>query len=252
MTNFVEIIELTNKNQGSVMALLTLVYVLTTIGLAVIGLYSVRLTRRQLTLAVELERNRTRPFILFDLINRPPWVLAVIKNGGQTAAFQVKFNLSPELKIVLGGQTMVPREEREIDITFIKQGISVMPPGREIETLIGTWSRVEDRYPNLRFEGKITYKDTQGREYNEPALLDLSFQKGLLHRETKDLEDVAKHLEEISKEIHHIGTGFHKPLVRTISEDQHRREDEDFVKQAEQHLEQQKRQDAASVKKGVI
>jgi hypothetical protein len=250
MTNFVQLVELTNRNQGSVMAVLTLVYVLTTIGLALIALRSVHLTGRQLTLAVELERNRTRPFILLDLVNRPPWVLAVVKNIGQTAGLEVKFKLSPELKILLGGKNMVPREERELDIPFITQGIAVMPPGREIETLIGTWSRVESRHPNLHFEGIVSYKDTQGREYSEPALLDLNSLKGLLHRGAKDIGDVAKQLEEISKELHHIGTGYHKPLIRTLSEDQYRREEEEAIEQALQHHEGQKQPDSGAENKG--
>jgi hypothetical protein len=56
-----ELINWTNQNQGLVMAGLTFVYVVATLWLVWLG-------RRQLQLSTELERSRTRPFVLFDLV----------------------------------------------------------------------------------------------------------------------------------------------------------------------------------------
>jgi hypothetical protein len=61
------------------MALLTLVYVAATVWL-------VLLSRRQLDLAADLERNRIRAFLIFDLVTENHCVFACISNVGQTAA----------------------------------------------------------------------------------------------------------------------------------------------------------------------
>src|SRR5437762_51934 len=72
-----------NRNAGFLSALLTLVYVIATLGL-------VFLACLQLRAAFKLERSRTRPVIILDLVTEHMFVHATIKNFGQTMAHDVK------------------------------------------------------------------------------------------------------------------------------------------------------------------
>ena len=235
--NWSEMIKWCNENQGFAIVLLTTMYVSLTATLAIVGFRANALGRRQLEQAVELEQSRTRPFVLLELVTQVPFVEAIVRNVGQTAARDVKFDLKPELKVLLGGKGMHPKEERELDVPFISQGIAILPPQREITALIGIWSRVESRYQSLHFEGTVSYSDTQGKSYSDPVILDLNPLKGLLHRGTKDIGDAVKQLEEISKTLQGLATGFNNPLVRTIAEHEFRKEQEESFEQASRELE---------------
>jgi hypothetical protein len=224
-----QIIQWSNTNQGFVSACLTLAYVLATIWL-------VLLARHQLSHATQLERSRTRPFVLFDLILDHHFVFAQITNTGQRPARDVRVSILPRLQCVLGGEGQHPPQERAIDIAFIERGVAMLAPGRTITAMAGFWARFHAAYPTLRFEGAVEYNDGAGHSYSEPFIVDLSAHEGVLYRGTKDIEDVAKGLEAIARTLDHIASGFKKPIVRTMTEEQYRAEEEAFIAQAEQAL----------------
>jgi hypothetical protein len=219
-----------NTNQGFLVACLTFVYVVAT-------LWLVWLARRQLGQTIELERARTRPVVVFDAhVERHSFVARVV-NCGQTVARDVKITVKPHLQYVYGGEDSVPRDERTKPIPFVERGIPMLAPGRSIEALIGFSKRVRSAYPDMRFEGTVAYLDAQGNEYSEPFTVDLAAIQALAYRVTKDIEDVAKQLEEIARTLNHVATGFRKPLVRVISEEQHIRQEEELFRDAERSLE---------------
>ncbi len=226
-----QVINWTNANQGFIMALLTLVYVAATLW---IGL----LARRQLRLATDLERSRTRPFIIFDLVVEHHCVFATVKNTGQTPAQNVRITVTPNVQSLLGGENVHPSEERATDIAFIARGVAMLAPQREIRALMAFWPRVKSAHPELRFEGTVSYQGTDGTKYSELFVADLSVHEGLRYRGTKDIEDVAKHLEAIARTFDHVASGFHQPLVRTITEEEHQAQIRAFVEQASQPNEQ--------------
>jgi hypothetical protein len=233
-----DVIKWCNENQGFVMVLLTTMYVLLTATLAIVGFRANALGRRQLNQAVEMEKGRIRPMVVCQLSQDPPVVEAIVRNYGQTAARDICFDIKPEVMILGGGKGAFPKEETERNVPFMKDGIAILPAQGEIKSWIGVWSRVESRYPALNFQGTISYQDLAGNQYSEPVVLDLNSEKGLLRRERKDIEDVAKQLEEIAKTLGHLSTGFHQPLVRTIDETEYRKEQERQFEEARQQLEQ--------------
>jgi hypothetical protein len=224
-----QIIQWCNTNQGFLSGCLTFVYVLATICL-------VWLASRQLAHATELERGRTRPFVIFDLVLDHHFVFAQVTNSGQRPARDVRISIKPRLQCVLGGEGQVPPQERALDIAFIERGVAMLAPGRTISALGGFWARFHSAYPSLRFEGEVSYNDGEGHRYTEPFVADLSAHEGLLYRGTKDIEDVAKQLEGIARTLDHISSGFRKPLVRTITEDQYRAEEQASIEEAQQAL----------------
>ena len=212
------------------MALLTLVYVAST-------LWLVALARWQLRQAAILERSRVRPFVILELVLDPPIILVSVKNIGQTPAFDVKFNVSPNIETLHGGKGMYPSIERVAPMSFIANGIAMLPPQREISGMVGTWVRVKEVHPALRFGGFASYKGPDGVSYSDPFIADLSIYEDLLRPASKDIHDVAKELEEISTTLRRISDNVREPLVRTIPEAEFQARQREFVEQARRSIE---------------
>ena len=223
------IIQWCNANQGFLSGCLSLAYVVATIWL-------VSLARKQLANAAELERSRTRPFVTFELILDPPYVMVHITNSGQRSAKDLRITISPRLQCVLGGEGSVPAEERTLDIAFIERGVAMLSPGRTITAIAGPWRRFRSAYPELRFEGKLSYQDDAGYPYVENFIIDLSAYKDVLYRQTSGIADVAKQLEAIGRTLNQFATGYTKPLIRTMTEEQYRAEENAFIEEAEKGL----------------
>lgn len=214
-----------DANQGFLSACLTFVYVVATIWL-------VRLSQRQLRLATDLERSRTRPFVVFDMYFDHFFLHARVVNLGQTAAMDVVIEISPKLQYVFGGEGQIPQDERVNVIPFIERGIPMLAPNREMKALVGFSKRVHQAYPEMRFEGEISYRGRDGQSYRETFVVDVATMEALAYRQVKDVEDVAKQLEEISRTLSHLASGFSKPLVRTITEKEYIGQEEAFLAEA--------------------
>jgi len=117
-----------NKNQGFVMAILTVVYVVTTIIIALLTLKATRLSRKNLDMTLELEKNRLRPYVLFNISSSIAQknTFASIKNLGLTAAYNIKVSIKPKLAQF--------GEERESSLT--SRNILFFPPGEEVADVI--------------------------------------------------------------------------------------------------------------------
>jgi hypothetical protein len=196
-----------------------------------------------------LERGRTRPFVVFDLITEDGFVHAQIANIGQTTARGIKISVTPQIKGLWGGPNAFPPEKIVSDIAFIENGVAMMPPGRKIKGLVAHLRQFAEHYKELRFEGMICYTDSQGAPYTDPIVFDLTAEKGLCHIGKKDINDVAKYLEELSKTLADIAIGYRKPLIRTITEEdyqeQQERREQDMMKQIE-GLQKKNAQDAGA------
>lgn len=214
-----------NANQGFLSACLTFVYVVATIWL-------VRLSHRQLRLAIELERSRTRPFVVFDMFFDHYFLHARVVNLGQTAAMDVVIEVSPKLEYVFGGEGQIPHDERIKVIPFIERGIPMLAPNRELKALVGFSKRVHQAYPDMKFEGTVSYRGRDGQSYREPFVIDVAAMEALAYRQVRDVEDVAKQLEEISRTLSHLASGFSKPIVRTITEKEYTEQEEAFIAEA--------------------
>lgn len=221
-----DIITWANANQGFIMTLLTFVYVIATIRL-------VRLAQRQAQTAVELERSRTRPVILFDLVIKRNFVFAAVKNCGLSPAKDVHIIVTPNIEYI--GSSSNPDSSvhsygvKSKEIPFIVKGVAMMPPQGEISALVGFFGFVRDAHPELRFEGKVSYCSTDGISYSEPFIVDLSARDGALSIATKDIHDVAQQLESIAKSLDRISSELREPLIRTMTEEQYQAKEQALI-----------------------
>src|SRR5437016_5807108 len=110
-----DLVQLCDQHAGFVSAILTGVYVLATFGLVLLGY-------RQLRLAFQLERSRTQPSVVIDLITAHAHVHVTLKNLGQTAAYDIQVIGNPEIRALHGGQNTFPSQERDEPIPFLRDG----------------------------------------------------------------------------------------------------------------------------------
>ena len=193
-----------NVNQGFVMALLTLIYVVATMVL-------VYITHRS-------ARNQTRPVVAFDLILEKALVYLQVRNVGLTMARRIRFDVSPSLKTCLGGNRMSPSEKTQKPIRLLSDGIPMIAPAGEIRTFLGMFETFKEFYPDLRFWGNVKYVDSANREYKDPIEVDLSPYVELIPVKPKGLNEIAQKVEEIKREIQNIGNNI-RPLRVMIQDE---------------------------------
>lgn len=154
-----------NANQGFVMALLTLVYVVATVFMAGLMVRSNRLTRRQ------LDEQRSRPAVIFNILSRGSSFYAVLKNHGPTPAYAVSVSCAPPLVSHLGGKDM--------ETALTAHPVSFLPPQQELADFIDFSPEFCRRYPEPIFTGKVQYKDSSDNLYTQDFRIDLTVLENL-------------------------------------------------------------------------
>ena len=187
-------IEWLNCNQGFTMGLLTMVYVAATICMAMLMLRSNTLSSESLRLAVELDENRSRPYLVFDIQSRDRMIYAVLKNIGLTPAYGAEVEISPQLSRLVAGKQMPS--------SLIGNKVHLIEPNREMKDVITGAPDFFVAYPNPVFSGTVCYRDSLGNTYSESFEIDLDFQKNVLTASQRtELERIREVLEQISESL---------------------------------------------------
>ncbi|CAM3130117.1 hypothetical protein [Rariglobus hedericola] len=205
-------IEWLNDNAGAVMALLTLVYVAATIALVV-------LANRQIASALTMERSRLRANLTWTVTIEQFSLFIKLANTGQTPATNIKISLDQNLKSVFGGKGEFPATKREVPIHFIEKGIQSLPASGSVDALVGFWERVEEAYPELIWTGSMSFTDVWGKQHTNPIILDATPYRDRITITKNGMHEIHTVLEKIERTLNHISTGYSKPLIRTIKEE---------------------------------
>jgi len=200
------VFEYLNDNQGAVMALLTAVYVVAAVVTTWIVRRSNRLVRESNDLArqaleqnLRLERERSRPYVIFDFIIKSTCLHAVLQNIGKTPAVNVRVALDKPVKR-LGPEEAIP---------FTRHPIAFMAPGRTVMDFINVAHQFFKDHESPIFTVSIEYEDTSGTSFSEKVVVELEHQKGLSHivpknhmqEAAKELKTIAKHLQELRRSM---------------------------------------------------
>lgn len=228
-----------NQNQGFVSAVLTFIYVVSTIGLVLFARRSNALAQKNIETLTRLEEERLRPYVLLEIFFEMPWVCIKASNQGQTVAHDLSFEITPPLKVVLGGENSIPKDKTEKTIGFVQHGVKTLAPSQVISSLVGTLARVKEGCPALLFDARITYADARGKKYSDHCVLDLRYMSDAVYVSKKTVHDVAKELEGIKQQVNHIATGFSKPFVITQDAKDYQADLEALVRQAEERRAQE-------------
>jgi hypothetical protein len=188
-----KVLKFLNDNQGAVMTFLTALYVITTLGVVWLMMKANKLARKSFEKAIESERRRSRPYVVFNIITSTNHdTYAAIKNYGLNSAFYIKVSIEPKLIYNEGiGDT---------GVALTSQKIPFLPPGEEITELIDQSATFFERYKGRQsFQGSIEYQDSPESDavcYKEEFLIDLSFRKKRSLLPEKLLADEVRELNE--------------------------------------------------------
>jgi len=239
--NMEAIIKWCNDNQGFIMAGLTCVYVLATIGIALLGARANSISQKNVATLTELEQERMRPVVDVSLESDSLYLSLKVSNHGQTPAYNLLITTTPRFQFLLGDAS-ISKDGSEKQIGVIEHGIGSLGVGVSVSNLIGSFARVREVYPEMRFTGSASYRASTGKTYETPIDLDVRYLENSCHINRKTIHDVANELERIQREINHLTTGFRKPHVITEDIEHKRVADEAFIAEINKKAKAQKKQ----------
>jgi hypothetical protein len=120
-------------------------------------------------------------------------VEAKIKNIGATAAYDIKIDLSPKIT--------TDDRLRNGELSLTTSTIAFLPPQREIEEFVESFWQLLQRYPELKFGGKIRYRNAAQQWYEEEIHIDLSVHKARLQVAKKEIADEITKANDVLKDI---------------------------------------------------
>jgi hypothetical protein len=198
-------VEWLNQNQGFIMALLTFGNVLITVFLAYIAWKTSKISieakeissqakeisEKHLKLMADLEKQRSRPYVLFNLYNESGKTFATIKNYGLTSANDIRIFVEPKLtRASLGDESILT-----------SQTSFFLPPNFEIKDNMGLSPDFYQNFEEAKFSGKVNYKDSFGNEYENDFYIDLDVLRRRIFTKEVSTKEIVEELNQINQNL---------------------------------------------------
>ena len=197
---------------SGVVALSTVVYAFLTWSLSTENI-KMRKAHTDPNVSVYLEQNRASIHFL-DLI---------VKNIGSGPAYDVTFKVLEEFDI--------PKGKKLSQIDFMQAGIHYMPPDYQIKsyflTFLGNYEKIIDK--NIKVQ--VSYKNVNKENISEINNLNMSQFKGVHTLGEDPLNEIAKSIESIQKDVGNIASGYKHLRVDTYTSEDRAKINEDYEKQ---------------------
>ncbi|NQD42479.1 hypothetical protein HP453_17290 [Glutamicibacter halophytocola] len=148
-------------------------------------------TRQQVA---DIERDKAQPMVVafMEMNDTKFFMELVIKNFGQTPAYDVRFTSDLPLQQASGGN--MP-ERREV---LVPEVIPFLAPGQEWRTIWDApFIRSKDRTITDRHQATIRFKGLDDTHLTSSAILDWSIWKAVSYTDTYGIHHVAKELKEL-------------------------------------------------------
>ena len=200
-----EIIDWLNANDGAIIGIATIVLV------SIIGYYAY-LTRRLL-------KANDLPEIAVSLRPHEAYIHCVmlcIENIGTRAARDIQFQTDLSFQ---------PDGERSLEeVGFLRNGIDYLGPREKLEHFLVSVIGKLDELKEIPLEISVTYTDSVKLKHRHERTFRLDFgeNEGLATVGKSPLFEMAEATQEIQKDLRHVTTGFHKPIVLTEPLSEHR------------------------------
>ena len=179
--------------------------VLLTVALVVCAYKSARAAVRNIELIKQNDDKRTLPYVVLEVVNDMPFYGVRMVNLGATAAHNVVVRAEPKIEMVF--------QNYRKPIKFLQEPVAYIAPSANYATDIGSFRDIEKANPSKVYTGMISFENDEGKKFEHEFVLDFTPYTDAVHKDEKTIHHVAKHLEELSREVSHIATGFHKPHV---------------------------------------
>lgn len=192
--------KLLNEYSGALTVIFTAVVTLSTVVYAILTAFLVLETRR-------LRQVQTEPKIQITIVDLDFAINIVrlsIKNIGQGAARNLR--LSPS--VVSGSESAEHLLEQFISPNFFHTGLGYLGPGGMVYSGYTSLSDDFEGKSKSILKFKIEYENLTGSKYRDELLLDMSEIRGRYQLGKPNLYAIAKSLEKIQSDIHHLATGF--------------------------------------------
>ena len=191
-------VALPDRHQGAFMVLLTA-------ALVYYAYKSARAAVRNIKLIKQNDDKRTLPYVVLEVVNDMPFYGVRMVNLGATAAHNVVVIAKPKIEMVF------PNYRKPIK--FLHEPVAYIAPSASFSTDIGSFRDIEKANPSKIYTGTISFENDEGKKFEHEFVLDFTPYTDAVHKSEKTIHHVAKHLEELSREVSYIATGFHKPHV---------------------------------------
>jgi len=172
-----------------------IIYVVKTWEMASATRRAAEATERSVSEMREARDQETAPYVVvyFDVVSGSNLIYLVVKNIGRSIAEKIRLVFTPPLCT----SGIVRIEE----LSLIKDGIESMPPGYEVRTLFDPAPKYFGNAAlPLKYTVKISYfGGIETHERTIEQVLDLAMHKGLVYVDRKDVHDLVKNLEALTR-----------------------------------------------------
>jgi hypothetical protein len=160
------VVDWLNTNEGFVLSLLTLAYVVATFMLVFITLRALGEDRRR-------QRQAIAPLVVADLEFDGERHTAhfVLRNAGLTTALDVALTVSPPLV-----NPVHPQLNLDASNALIRKGVPAMAPGKELRLLVGTFGNWGKDLSDKRHTVAVTWTDRRQPETRQSAEYAIDFE----------------------------------------------------------------------------
>ncbi len=189
--------EVLNDNNGFLMLLFTAIVAFST------AVYAY-LTWKLVGETKEMRKAQTEPNISITVEPREEWINFMdikIMNIGSGPAYDVKFKIEPDFEFSKGHFLSQKKVMKEINY---------LAPNQKIQFFLT--SLAENFHEKMKKPFKISaeYKNKSDDSFNEDFIIDFAQFEGMSQLGEPPLHKIAKNIEDIKSDIHHISTGFNR------------------------------------------
>lgn len=221
-----------NQNSGALTVVFTGVVTLATVVYAALTAILVSETRK-------LRQVQTEPRIeiTVDALDFAVNIVRLcIRNIGEGPAKNVKF----EASVVDGGEVAESLLEQFLSPNFFKTGLRYFGPGQFRFSGYTQSNKDFEAKASSVLCFKVTYESVTGKKYKEEIVVDMAELRGRYQLGKPNLYSIAKSMEKIHEDLHHITTGFKRIKVDGFDRDDREREEkerEEWMREAAAELE---------------
>jgi len=201
------LVEFLNENSGAFAVIFSAAVAISTIVYAILTWKLVSETRK-------MKEAQTEPKVSITIQPREEWINfidMVIQNIGLGPAYNIKFEINPDFEYMKGKFLS--------ELGFKKNGLKYLAPNQKLQFFLTIMSENFEEKTKKPFEIRISYQNSIGKTYKDVYMIDFSQLIGLSQLGEPPLYKIAKNVEEIKKDIHHLSNGFYKiKVIRNTKE----------------------------------
>lgn len=222
------VLEFLNQNSGAFSVIFSAIVAIATVVYAI-------LTWRLTSETRKMREAQTEPKISVTIQPREEWINfidMVIQNIGLGPAYNIKFEVNPDFEYRKGNFLS--------ELGFMKNGLKYLAPNQKLQFFLTSIVENFEEKTKKSFEIRVTYQNSVGKKYEDVYVIDFSQLIGLSQLGEPSLYKIAKNIEEIQKDIHHLSTGFHRMKVIRYTKEDVEEERKQLLDRTNQHRKENK------------